>query len=201
MNTTKLTKAQCLKRLKELNSYEKKYFVMTLADLRPILADLEGKEKVINDEKRRVQILEPVFEVEEEPYVKQTIYPKKKIAKVIEEVKKEPEVVVEKQKKLNKINKITKIVKVDDSYKKEVQTILKEFNDDVMDILTDFDDEIELSGENIETIRNEYDKYLTAVYDKIEEILEDKDEDLIYLKTIERKIKMVDTKVDKFLED
>jgi hypothetical protein len=230
------TKAQCLKKLKELGIYEKAFFSMKMIDLHKIIQD----KLDLNSPPKKVTIVEPIFEdevdiadEETEEDKKLTKHQKLKIkkekvvkellAKPVFEYKKpiveppdnytgkplskhqlriqalqeqEQEILTSKV-KVNKLQKIQKCLKID--YKKSIQTIIKKLNDDIMELLKDFDTE-KLSRHDKEIIDIEYQKILNSAYESLEAELEEVNDDN-YIALIQRKIKIIDEKVQLFLED
>jgi len=236
------TKAQCLKKLKELGIYEKAFFSMKMVDLHKII-----QEKLdANSPPKKVTINEPIFEdekPEEEPeeeteedkkltkhqknknkkdkivkqllakpvfeYKKQIViepdnYTGKPLSKHqlrIQQTKKleeqEEQEILTPKVKVNKLQKIQKCLKID--YKKSIQTIIKKLNDDIMELLKDFDTE-KLSRHDKEIIDIEYQKILDSAYESLEAELEEVNDDN-YIALIQRKIKIIDEKVQLFLED
>jgi hypothetical protein len=234
------TKAQCLKKLKELGIYEKAFFSMKMVDLHKII-----QEKLDKDAPpKKITINEPIFEEEPLPEEKETEEDKnltkhqknkikkekvvkKLLAKPVFEYKKqiviEPDnytgkplskhqLRIQQTKKLEeeqeqeiltpkvKVNKLQKIIKQKIDYKKAIQSLMKKLNDDIIELLKDFDNEKNLSVSDKEMIDIEYKKILDEAYIELEKQLEEVDDDN-YIALIQRKIKIIDDKVNEFLED
>jgi exonuclease VII large subunit len=95
--------------------------------------------------------------------------------------------------------KLQKIIKPKIDYKKAIQSVIKKLNDDIIELLHDFDTE-KLSDTDKTIIDVEYQKILDSAYSVLEKELEEV-EDENYIKLIERKIKIIDDRVQLFLED
>jgi len=197
----KVTKASLLKQIKQLNRYEKKYFSYTTVALLEVLEQIKNervviKEPIFEDEEEEKEEPEPekVKEVEVIQKVK-VEKPKKNILKTVEAIL--PQVI--KQKKVEPTPKLKRVLFKDDEYKKQIQKIMKDLDIDITDLLKDFDDEDNLTEDDSNTIKNEYNEILDKAYDSIEIILEKQPSDLNYHKIIERKIKLIDEKVKAFL--
>jgi hypothetical protein len=88
-----------------------------------------------------------------------------------------------------------------DEHKKHIQTIMKDLKVDVHELLNDFDNEENLTEDDADVIKKEYNEILDKAYNNIEDILAKYPTDLNYHKIIERKIKLIDDKVKAFLLD
>jgi hypothetical protein len=158
-------------------------------------------------------------EVKQKEYVKgkkEKFVKKEKVEEELEvEPEKEPEIeyVVPNKQKFKKnliISKAVAKVKepilkrvlfTTDEYKKDIQKIMKDLKVDIDELLHDFDNEENLTQDDADIIKKEYNTILDKAYNSIEEILERYPTDLNYHKIIERKIKLIDDKVKAFLLD
>lgn len=230
-----LTKAQCLKKIKELGIYEKAHFTMKMVDLRQIIQDKLEKDAP----PKKVVIEEPVFDdlESEEEFNKLTKHQQSKVKKdkIQKDFESRPPIVYtkpvivysdvpqhrppskhqlkvqhakkieeEQQKEIQappkaKVSKLQKILKPKIDYKKAIQTLIKKLNDDIIELLHDFDTE-KLTDDDKELIDVEYQKILDNAYSMLEKELEEI-EDENYIKLIERKIKILDDRVQLFLQD
>ena len=183
---------------------------------------VEPVKKVIQEDQKPVKPYKKKQVKTEEAkvteYVKEE---KKKFNKIIAETEPEPEVVQEtepepeyvvpnkqkfkkdliisKQAPPKKVPILKRVLISPDEYKKDIQKILRDLKVDLDDLLNDFDGEENLTDEDSDIIKNEYNNMLEKAYDSIESILEKYPSDLNYHKILERKIKLIDDKVHKFL--
>ena len=88
-----------------------------------------------------------------------------------------------------------------DEHKKDIQKIMKDLKIDIDELLHDFDNEENLTEDDANVIKSEYNTILDKAYNNIEDILAKYPTDLNYHKIIERKIKLIDDKVKAFLLD
>ena len=183
---------------------------------------VEPVKKVIQEDQKPVKPYKKKQVKTEEAkvaeYVKEE---KKKFNKIIAEPEPEPEVVQEtepepeyvvpnkqkfkkdliisKQAPPKKVPILKRVLISPDEHKKDIQKILRDLKVDLDDLLNDFDGEENLTDEDSDIIKNEYNNMLEKAYDSIESILEKYPSDLNYHKILERKIKLIDDKVHKFL--
>ena len=97
--------------------------------------------------------------------------------------------------------KAQKPKKAADEYKKQIQEIVTNLKIDIDDLLNEFDNEEMLTEDDADIIKEEYDDVLKIAYDSIEHILKKFPTDLLYYKIIERKIELIDDKVNRFLRN
>ena len=181
----------------------------------PVKKVMQEDQKPIKPYKKK-QVKTEEAKVSE--YVKEE---KKKFNKIIAEPEPEPEVVQEpepepeyvvpnkqkfkkdliisKQAPPKKVPILKRVLISPDEYKKDIQKILRDLKVDIDDLLNDFDNEENLTDEDSDVIKNEYNNILEKAYVSIENILEKYPSDLNYHKILERKIKLIDDKVHKFL--
>jgi len=157
------------------------------------------KEKVVKQ-----LLAKPVFEYKKQIVIEPDNYTGKPLSKHqlrIQNTKKleeeqEQEILTPKV----KVNKLQKIIKQKIDYKKAIQSLMKKLNDDIIELLKDFDNEKNLSVSDKEMIDIEYKKILDEAYIELEKQLEEVD-DNNYIALIQRKIKIIDDRVNEFLED
>ena len=185
---------------------------------------VEPVKKVIQEDKKPIKPYKKkqvkIEEAKVAEYVKEE---KKKFNKIIAEPEPEPEVVQEpepepeyvvpnKQKfkkdliiskalPPKKVPILKRVLISPDEHKKDIQKIVKDLKVDVDELLNDFDNEENLTEDDVNIIKKEYNDILDIAYNHIEEILEKHPTDLNYHKIIERKIKLIDDKVKAFLLD
>ena len=188
-----MKRAEIFKELKKRNAYKKEYFKMKVPQLMEVLQKLDGI-KILEpdldeeDEEQEQEQTQPLIS-QETPIVQEPIIEKpKRIKKEKVAVKKviEPPVVLEKPKNTN--------------YRKDINTIIKNFEEDLYDLLKHFDD-TELTQNDIDIILSEYDVMYDEVSATIENILDTHDvSDNNYLALIQRKLNSNTLKLQKFLE-
>jgi hypothetical protein len=178
-------RSQIFKELKALNAYKKEHFKLKVPELLDILKKVEG-----------ISITEPVFDDDEE--VNHVDSPKESVqslVKIVPEIplRVSPEIIpVKTSKKIKKeiIQKIVKPAQKIGDYRKLINSILKNFGEEVYDLLIHFDDG-DLTDVDEEILRTEFNKLYDTVSEEIEKILDEFNvEDKNFIALIEKKIKL-----------
>jgi len=198
-----MKRAEIFKELKKRNAYKKEYFKMKVPELMSVLEKLNGisiAEPNFEDEdeesepepeqNQQLDIQESKNQVQPVRVVQEPIVSEKpkKIKKEKVAVKKviEPPVVLEKPKNTN--------------YRKDINIIIKTFEEDLYDLLKHFDDG-ELTQNDVNMILSEFDVLYDEVSDTIEKIFDTNDvSDSNYIGLIQRKLNSNTIKVQRFLE-
>jgi hypothetical protein len=186
-----MKRAEIFKELKKRNAYKKEYFKMKVPELKNILEKLDG-----------VSISEPDFgddEDEPENVIPQPMVPQPEVVpEKIKKIKKEK--VAVKQKIVTKEPPVVLEKPKDQNYRKNINTIIKIFEEDLYDLLKHFDDG-ELTQNDVDMITSEYDVLYDETSDAIEKILDTHDvSDSNYLALIQKKLNINTLKLQKFLE-
>lgn len=147
------------------------------------------KEKFIKKDKVEIE-QEPEKEIEQEP---EYIQPNKQKFK--------KELIISKAVAKVKVPILKRVLISSDEHKKDIQKIMKDLKVDIDELLHDFDNEENLTEDDADIIKKEYNEILDRAYNNIEDILAKYPTDLNYHKIIERKIKLIDDKVKAFLLD
>ena len=192
-----MKRTEIFKELKKRNAYKKEHFKLKASELMSILEKLDGikidepdfgdedeepeqtQQLDIQEPKKDIDIIQPVPE-KIKKIKKQKVAVKQKI------VPKEPPVVLEKPK--------------DQNYRKNINTIIKDFDEHLYDLLKHFDDG-QLTQNDIDMITSEFDTLYDETSDSIENILDTYNiNDSNYLALIQRKLNTNTLKLQKFLE-